>query len=157
MFPPRRSTSRPTASSTSPSPAQDRQKAKRARATGPARRGAIGVTAVLALVVIQLIVVGGVISGAREDDTTIQRLDTERAFYAGEGGMNMAIREVLSNTDEDGDGVVGSISNNGSLLDDPVIGTARVYVVKSVSGVTTTLVSRGRAGIARRQITTDIE
>ena len=152
MFAYLRTRSRPVSANATPTPAPEGR-----RTRNGSRRGAIGVTAVLALVVLQLVVVGGVISGAREDDTTVQRLDTERAFYAGEGGMNMAIREVLSNTDEDGDGVVGSISNDGSLLNDPAIGTAHVYVVKSVSGATTTLISRGRAGIARRQISTDIE
>jgi Tfp pilus assembly protein PilX len=121
------------------------------------RRGAIGVASVIVLVVVQLLLVGAIIAGTREADTTMQRMDTLRAFYAAEGGMNMAIREMLSNLDEDGDGDIGTISNDALLTDDPAVGNAHVYVVQSVNGGTTTLVSRGRCGLARRQLTTDIE
>lgn len=121
------------------------------------RRAAAGIATVILLVFLQLGIVGLVITGARDMDTTIQRLDTLRAFYAAEGGMNMAIREMINNLDEDGDGTIGSISNDTNATDDPVVGTAKVYVVKSVSGTTSTLTSRGRAGAARRQLTAAIE
>ncbi len=109
------------------------------------------------LVFIQLAIVGSVILGARDQDTTVQRLDTLRSFYAAEGGMNMAIREMLNNVDEDGDAVIGTISNDSNTANDPNIDTARFYVVKAVAGGTSTLTSRGRAGAARRQLTAAIE
>ena len=133
-----------------------RRRARRGGVIGP-RRGAIGNAAVIVLVFVQLLLVGAITSGAREADTSEQRLNTLRAFYAAEGGMNMAIREVLTNSDDDGDGAIGTISDNGSPSDDPTIGAARTYVVKAISAGTTTVVSRGRAGIARRQLATDIE
>lgn len=121
------------------------------------RRGAIGVAAVIALVFAQLLIVGVIITGAREQDTTVQRLDTLRAFYAAEGGMNMAIREMMNLNDDDGDGTVGSISNDNNASNDPQAGNARVYVTTAVSGPTTTLVSRARSGQARRQLSAVIE
>lgn len=130
---------------------------KNRRMTWGTRRGAIGVAAVIVLVFCQLLIVGVVIAGTRDEDATVQRLNTSRAFYAAEGGLNMAIREVLSNSDDDGDGAVGTLSNNAILADDPGMGEARVYVVKAVSGTITTMVSRGRCGMTRRQLTTEIE
>jgi Tfp pilus assembly protein PilX len=122
-----------------------------------ARRGAAGLACLVLLVFTQLLIVGAILSGSREQDTSVQRLDTTRAFYAAEGAMNMAIREVMSNTDEDGDGGVGTISDTGVLEDDPPVGSGRAYVVQSTSGGVITMVSRGRSGAARRQITTDID
>jgi hypothetical protein len=121
------------------------------------RKGAASLACVILMVVWQITLVGAILPDCRNQDTTLQRLDTVRAFYAAEGGMNMAIREVFSNEDIDADGGIGSISNTGSPTDDPDIGPGRVYVVTSESGGITTLVSRGRSGSARRQITTDVE
>jgi hypothetical protein len=108
-------------------------------------------------VFLQLAVVGSVVLSARDQDTTVQRLDTLRSFYAAEAGMNMAIREMINNSDEDGDGTIGTISNDNNAGNDPLLGTARVYVVKTISGPTSILTSRGRAGVARRQLTTAVE
>lgn len=121
------------------------------------RPGAIGIATIIVLVFVQLTIVGMVITGARDQDTSVQRLDTLRSFYAAEGGMNMAIREMINNADEDSDGTIGSVSNDGNMNDDPTVGTARVYVTKSISGTTSTLVSRGRCGSTRRQLTAAIE
>lgn len=121
------------------------------------RRAAAGIASIVILVFLQLAVVGSVVLSARDQDTTVQRLDTLRSFYAAEAGMNMAIREMINNSDEDGDGTIGSISNDSIPSNDPALATARVYVVKTISGSTSILTSRGRAGVARRQLTTSIE
>lgn len=118
---------------------------------------AVGLATIIVLVFIQLSVVGMVITGARDMDTSVQRLDTLRAFYAAEGGMNMAIREMITNLDEDGDGTIGSISNDSNTSNDAAVATARVYVAKAVAGATSTLTSRGRCGSTRRQLTAVIE
>lgn len=125
--------------------------------TSRCRRAAAGIASIVILVFLQLAVVGSVVLGARDQDTTVQRLDTLRSFYAAEAGMNMAIREMINNSDEDGDGTIGSISNDGNPSNDPMLATARVHAVKTISGSTSILTSRGRAGIARRQLTSTIE
>lgn len=114
------------------------------------RRGTAAIGVIIALVLLQLTVVGMVMAGAREHDLTTKRLDTLRAFYAAEGGVNMAVRELTVATDADGDGVVGSISADGVDSDDPVIGSARVGVTLTVSDGITTVTARGRAGDAVR-------
>ena len=35
------------------------------------------------------------IGGGRDHDLTVKRMDTLRAFYAAEAGMNIAIRELM--------------------------------------------------------------
>lgn len=117
----------------------------------PAQRGIAAIGMVVVLVTAQLIIVGAVLSGSRDLDMTVQRLDSARAFYAAEAGENMAIREVMGKTDNDGDGGVGSISNDGVPNNDPLLITARVSVSTAASGGQTTLTSKARSGLARRQ------
>ena len=128
-----------------------------ARRTKRARRGLSAVVMVAVLLLVGLAIMGVVISGSRHQDLTVHRVDTVRAFYAAEAGANMAIRELVEDTDEDGDGTVGTISDDGNAVNDPALGVARLVVTQSVSGAETTLTSTGRAGGARREIETVLE
>jgi Tfp pilus assembly protein PilX len=116
------------------------------------RRGAAIAAIILALLLIGLVGVGMVLGGARDQDLSIQRLETVRAFYAAEAGMNMAMREMMLSSDADGDGAVGTISNDGNSENDPSVGSGRVNVTSSVAAGTTTLSSNGRSGQAKRKI-----
>jgi Tfp pilus assembly protein PilX len=116
-----------------------------------ARRGGAGIAVVIVLVVLQLVVVGVVLGGARDQGIAVSRLDSVRAFYAAEGGMNMALREIMLATDADADGTVGTISDDGNPANDPAFGDAQVSVSMSVPGGTTVLTSRGRSGEAVRE------
>lgn len=121
------------------------------------RRGAAGIAAVIALVILQLAVVGMVVSGTRHHDLTVHRLDSVRAVYAAEAGMNMAVRELVLNSDHDGDGTVGSISNDGDAANDPALGVAQVYVTRTITAGQTLVVSLGRCGGARTRIESTLE
>lgn len=123
------------------------------------RRGTVLVAVVAALVLLQLIIVGVVVSGARDHDLTARRAETMRAFYAAEAGMNMAIRELMLDTDEDGDGGIGTVSDDSNDATDPAIGggSGRVRVTSDMTGAVTTLTSNGRAGIARRSLAAVLE
>ena len=117
------------------------------------RRGIAAVAAVVLVVLANLIVVAMVLAGSREQDLTIRRLETVRAFYAAEGGMNMAIRELMIDEDEDGDGVIGTISDDGDSGTDPIIGAARVRVESTtVVPGQVTLESVGASGSAIRRL-----
>jgi hypothetical protein len=116
------------------------------------RRGAAVVAMVVAMLVTTLIILGLVLGGARDQDLSLRRLETIRAFYAAEAGANMSIREILLNVDCDGDGGVGTISDDGNAANDPTIGAAQVFVTRTISGSQTTLESQGRCGSARRKI-----
>ncbi len=117
--------------------------------------GAVGIGIIAVLVVIEMIVVVSVITGSLTHDLTLQRLNTNQAFYAAEAGMALGVREMWINSDEDGDGTVGSISDDGNNANDPVIGQGTVHVSKTVNGSTTTLISRGTSSQAFRKISLD--
>lgn len=116
------------------------------------RRGAAVAAIVATLTLLGLVLVGLVLGGARDQDLSIRRLETIRAFYAAEAGANMAIRELMVGADEDGDGTIGTISGDGNAANDPTVGAGRVCVTKTISGPQTTLTSEGRSGSARRKI-----
>ena len=127
---------------------------------GPRRRASAAVVMIIVLVILQLAVVGAVTgtgSGGGHD-LARARLDAVRAFYAAEAGMNMALREVMLSSDEDGDGGIGSISDDGDDATDPSLTVgARVLVTREVSGGVLTLTSRARSGDARRAVKATLE
>ncbi len=115
------------------------------------RTGSASVAMIVVLMVVSLIIVGMVLSGARDQDLTVSRLDAIRAQYAADAGAEMAVREVMLNTDEDGDGTIGSISDDGDSGNDPLIGPARVLVTRT--GNTLDVVGRTPIAKRRQQIT----
>jgi hypothetical protein len=117
------------------------------------RRGAAGMAVILMLVVLQLVVVCVVLSGARDQDMTIERLNASRAYYAADAGVQMAYREILAQADQDGDGGVGSISGDGNPANDPGVGGSSFAVAEDLGSLTST----GRAGSARRKLTVSSE
>ncbi len=116
------------------------------------RRGAAAVLMVVLLLVVGLIILGFVHGSARDQDLTVRHLESIQSFYAAEAGMNMAVREMMVGVDEDGDGTIGSISDDADSGTDPSIGGGKVYVTESTVASLTTLTSKGSAGLARREI-----
>src|SRR4051812_7960525 len=127
------------------------------RARTDARRGAVGIAVIALLVIVQLVIVAAVISGARDQDMMVQRLNSERAFYACESGANMAIRELVVGIDEDGDGKIGGISDDGNAANDPSLSGARFSSVWSTVGATITANPTGRMGSTLRKATVTVE
>lgn len=116
------------------------------------RRGAAIISVVIVLAILGVALVGAVHAGGRQQELTIRRMDTLRAFYAAEAGMNIAIREIITGTDEDGDGVVGGVSDDGDDQTGVVIGRARVSVARTSPGGIVTLTSEGISGLSRRRL-----
>ena len=121
------------------------------------RRGAVVVMLIVALVLALLVVSGLVLSTGREQDLTVRRLEAVQSLYAAEAGMNMAIRELVTNTDDDGDGTIGTVSDDGNAANDPAFGNARVRVTLTINGSTTVLTSIGRSGDAERHLEGSLE
>lgn len=117
---------------------------------GTSRRGVVLVVVVVMLMIVELIVISVVIGGARDHDLTIRRLQSVESFYASEAGINMAIREIVEDTDEDGDTKIGGISDDGNAANDPTLGNAQVFVTATTAGSETTLTSEGRSGASKR-------
>ena len=125
------------------------------RRAGPTRRAVAAVAIVVILLVVDLIIVGMVVSLSRDHDLTIRRMQTIEAMYAAEAGVNMSIRELMNDADEDGDGATGTISDDGNDPNDPTLGNAQFVVTAAAdtpAAGQTTLTSEGRSGDARRKI-----
>ena len=120
-------------------------------------RGMAAIAVIALMLLLSLVVLGMVHGTARDQNLTVNRVDTVQAFYAAEAGMNMALREMFNGADEDGDGTVGTISDDGNAANNPSIGSATVYVSQSVAAPVTTLNSFGSMGGARRHLEADTE
>ncbi len=125
----------------------------RAARRGLARRGTVMVALLLVLMGLQMAMALSVMGGARDQDLSAQRLASVRAQYAAEAGMNMAMRELFTSVDEDGDGTVGSVSSEGNSANDPLLsGNARVVVVKAMNSGNSVLTATGRSVESRRTL-----
>lgn len=114
------------------------------------RRGSVLAAVIVLLLILELALASLLMSGTNEQGVGIDRLNTVRAFYAAEAGTQMALREIMLGTDEDGDGAIGGISDDGDPDTDPVIGPASARVaVAQVTGATV-VTSEGRCGQAMR-------
>jgi hypothetical protein len=107
---------------------------------------------IVLLLILDLVVLVMVLGGARDQDLTVRRVETVQAFYAAESGVNMAVRELMLDADEDGDGSTGGISDDENDGNDPTIGSAAVCVQMAMGAEGTTLSSDARAGEARRRL-----
>ncbi|MGQ0627523.1 MAG: PA14 domain-containing protein [Phycisphaerales bacterium] len=121
------------------------------RQTRHTRRATAVVGVIIALVLLQLAVTGIVVGGGRDPDLSVRRIDTLRAFYASEGAVNVAVREFSMQTDESGDGGIGSHAgfalsgSGGSVTATPNAATGG-----------TTLSARGTAGSAVRTLRAEV-
>jgi hypothetical protein len=125
------------------------------------RRGTAVIAVIIVLIIIDLIVVGITLGLSRDHDLTIRRLETVKAAYAAEAGINMAIREMQEDEDQDGDGEIGTISYEQPVYDpndDPALDIAFFYVTKSYDAglEKTTISSYGRCGEAVRRMVSEI-
>ncbi len=121
------------------------------------RRGMAAVMTIALMLMMSIFVIGLVMRNARDADLTVRRVQTLQAFYASEAGVQMSIRELALVDDADGDGTVGTISDDANDANDLAIGSGQVVVVMSQSGSEITLSSAGRAGESYRVITSVLE
>jgi Tfp pilus assembly protein PilX len=108
------------------------------------------VAILIALIVLQIALLAVVRAGARDHDLTADRTQGARAFYAADSAAHMAVKEMVDNTDHDGDGGIGTISNDSNTATDPVLGATRMWATSTVAGSTTTITAHGEnAGAVR--------
>lgn len=96
-----------------------------------APRGSVLVAAVVSMTVLLLVVSTMVISGGREADIGKLRVQEAQALYAADAAANIALREARQSSDIDGDGAVGTLSNDGNNNNDPTLNGARMRVTPS--------------------------
>ena len=124
------------------------------------RRAMVAVAMIVVLLTLDLIIVGFVVSAGRDHALTIRRLETVEAAYAAEAGVNMSIRELMLPADDDSDGTIGTISDDGDNGNDPTLGNAQFRVTIEVDVPVvgqSTLTSQGRSGGALRKMTAVVE
>ena len=120
------------------------------------RRGIAALTMAVMLAMLALAVAGLVMGGAREHDLAVSRMDTERSFYCAEAGISMGLREAYLGSDVDGDGGIGSISDDNNASNDPRIGTAGVHVARLKAPNSSTLIAKATAGTTQHRVETVI-
>jgi len=114
------------------------------------RTGSVLAVVIVLLLILEIAVASLLMSGVSEQGVAVDRFETIRANYAAESGMALALRELMLNADEDGDGGIGSISDEGNDSNDPALGAARLRVTVSHEGGLITITSAGRCGRAER-------
>lgn len=101
--------------------------------------GSVLVSILTALVVVSLVVSGVVLLIGRDKTQLVGRMQGARADEAASSAAHMAIKEMIDNVDRDGDGVIGTISNDGNTASDPLVNGTRIWATKSVVSGTTTI------------------
>ncbi|MBY0456569.1 MAG: hypothetical protein K2V38_04475, partial [Gemmataceae bacterium] len=106
---------------------------------------------IILLVILSLAVTGVVVSGARTQELAALGTQGQRAQFAAESAANMAVKEIFDYVDRDGDGTIGSISNDSNTATDPTISNGtRLWATRTASGSVTTITGYGEQAGNRR-------
>lgn len=117
------------------------------------RRGSVLVAMLVVLLVLTLVVSAVVLSASRDSQMWSARVQGVRAQRAAEAAANMAIKEMIDNIDRDGDGGIGTISNDGNTANDPKINNGtRMWATRVDAGSATTITARAQNGEAARAV-----
>lgn len=118
-----------------------------------ASRGTAALAAIIVLILAQIAITALVLGVARDQDTILDRVDGVRAFYAAEAGLNMSVREIINSADEDADGSIGGVSDDGNSANNPTLTGGVSLTSTYVSGTVGSVVSSG----AVRSVTHSIQ
>lgn len=96
------------------------------------RRGVAVIAFVAAMLVIGTMALWMLQVTAASSTSSLAHFYSTGAVYAAESGLEMAMRELNATPpiDSDSDGVIGTISDDGSAGTDPQLGTGAFYVQK---------------------------
>src|SRR5262245_48464053 len=111
---------------------------KRADRHNHHHRGVVAVAFAASLIVVATLVLWIFQSTSVSARGSLGHLYTMNAFYAAESGIGFALREIKLGSDLDGDGAVGSISNDGNSSNDPGMGSGTFHVSLASSILTST-------------------
>ncbi len=114
-----------------------------------ARRGTILVGILVGLMLMAAALVTVAISGRREQDVTLRRMESMRAAYAEEAAAQIALREYFTQQDDDGDGVAGTVGG-GVLASGITIGSSKGAATITSSASGWTIQPTGSNGLSTR-------
>lgn len=83
------------------------------------RRGSVLLVALLVVVMLSVVVTSVIASGENEVERIVTQVQGDRAMYAAESVATIAVKELMANVDYDGDGTIGSVSNDSNDANDP--------------------------------------
>ena len=116
------------------------------------RRGTALAAFIGALVVVQIKVIAVTLRATHDAELIARSSEGMQALYAAEGALQLAYREMALGVDEDGDGAIGGVSDDGDPANDPLIGPGAAWATV----IDAQLLARARSGVARRQIGVDL-
>ncbi len=79
------------------------------------------ISVIITLIMLQIVVMGMVVLASRDSSLSKLRLENAQAEAAAIAGADMALKEIYDNVDLDGDGGIGTISNDGNAANDPTV------------------------------------
>lgn len=120
------------------------------------RRATAAVSVLIALVALQLVVAAALLGGTRDADIADKSLQGLRSQYAADSGLQMSLREAFLQVDEDADGTIGSVSNDGNSANNPTISSARAVTTASIAGANTTITATGSTTEAARKVSATV-
>src|SRR2546426_11128920 len=100
--------------------------------------GVVAVIFAAALITVGTLVLWVFQSSAVSARSMLGHLNASNAFYAAESGVEFALRELKVGSDLDGDGTIGSISDDGNSANDPGLGQGTFHVNKNALILTCT-------------------
>ncbi|MEY3230164.1 MAG: hypothetical protein RL689_251 [Planctomycetota bacterium] len=114
---------------------------------GLRRRGTMLVGILVGLMLLAGALVAVAVSGRREQDMTMRRMEAMRARYAQEAVAQIAVRELINQQDDDGDGAVGTVAG-GVLASGITIGSSKGATASASAGDGIVLQPQGSNGLA---------
>jgi hypothetical protein len=110
------------------------------------------IAVIVALVIVQIAVIGVVLNGRLDQRLTLDRMDAGKAQFACDSGIEMALRELYDGADEDGDGIVGGISDDSNSATGIIVNGCKVSVHRSDAAGVITLTATAVGTSASRSI-----
>lgn len=89
-------------------------------------------------------------SQSRDSFASQSQVEGARAQAAVDGVLSMSAKELLDAVDYDGDGGIGSISDNSNTADNPVIGNSRVWARRTATSNNVTITAHASNSSASR-------
>lgn len=127
-------------------------RASQSRSPFAGRRGGILVAMIVVLIVLSIIVAAISASNSNAQRSAVLRVRADQAKQAADTAANLAIKELIDNSDHDSDGGVGSISNDANAANDPTLNSTRLWATRSDSGGIITITARSQNDDARRAL-----
>lgn len=98
-----------------------------------AQQGSILFGVLILMLILSVFAMTGAATIATGQSMTQCSTQATQALYSADAAIEMALKEYIAGSDEDGDGTVGGISDDGNIGNNPTLGQASMEVTFSAS------------------------